>query len=963
MNDLDLTSDKDFEPIALVGIGCRLPGGIHGSGDFWHFLERNEQAFSDLSGERIHLIEKNKKFNQHLSKNLPRAAYLNDVEKFDEDFFKISPREAASMDPQQRLLLETSWETLEDAGWTLEELSNSRTGVFVGSMGCDYLSLHDENSVFNPFSPMGLDTSLLANRISYFLGLYGPSITVNTASSSSLAALHLAVNSLRLGESEKALVGGVNLIFNLRITDALLQMGAISPTGQANAFTLDADGYVRGEGIVCVALKTLTRALQDQDRIYCLILGSGVNNNGFNRGIASPSRNAQQQLLNDVYTRAKIAPAEVQYIEAHGSGTEAGDKAELAALSNYFGQRDESDSKLKVGTVKTNLGHLEAAAGITGLVKVALGLYHSRFPNSRFDGKSAIDDTDSRLSLISTLNDWKSGEKGRIAGVNSFGYGGTNCHVILGDLDSARTKFQFENIDGRSPSFADQSDAGSSDSQQKSRLIPISARSPEALIRFAAAAAEHLRDGSSSNNLKDWAYTTSQRRTHHFWRKAIIADSCQSLREQLSNFAETPIESLKLISEQPPSVVLWLNADNTKLNLRLIEMLRQETVFKRRFELAATLVENKFYYPLDKYFNQTTDFFAENRASVETILYWLQTVSLLELAMSAGLRFSGIIADGIGEIIAANLNGKTSDHETAEKIIDWSLKRAEMRKSDFENRMQKENYHWLAEPEHVGKENHFLIVTADELALTAENIAKQSHFLDLPYRITSLQNSGSSIEEGILKSLGDLYEKGAAIDWKNSFQGEETGKLIQLPFYQWQRKRHWLTNDTNSEVNEIYRSDDSIFTGNETAPHLKNGDTNSFSAPNDNSNAPIANAETKGTAGIFESFETEAEGQQIIEEYLRTLLANWLGRHKSEIDSNVSLLYLGVESLIVLELEYAIEVDCKVAISLRRQLGETNLTQLAELIVSQIIFLKKQKSDVVEESPTAEKVDWEIKRL
>lgn len=964
MKDLELTSGKNPEPIALVGIGCRLPGGISDADEFWNFLERNEQGIADLSDERLYLIEKNINFSHKLVKNLPRAAYLSDVEKFDEDFFKISPREAASMDPQQRLLLETSWETLEDAGWTLNELSNSRTGVFVGAMGCDYLSLHDENSVFSPYSPIGLDTSLIANRISYFLGLQGPSLTVNTASSSSLVALHLAVNSLRLGEAEKALVGGVNLIFNLKITDALWQMGVISPTGQANAFTGDANGYVRGEGIVCVALKKLSRALYDRDRIYCLILGSSVNNNGFNRGIASPSRNAQRQLLDDVYTQAKIAPAEVQYIEAHGSGTEAGDKAELAALSDYFGSHSETNSTLKIGTVKNNLGHLEAAAGITGLVKTALGLYHSRFPASRFDGNSAIDGDDSRFSLVSVMNNWKTDKKGRIAGVNSFGYGGTNCHVILGDLDAAWAEFHSENINNRnSQASTEQSNVKLSNDPQKLRLIPISARSPKALIQFASVAAKHLQNRSSEIDLKDWAYTASRRRTHHFWRKAILADSCQSLSEQLSHFAELPLESLKPISEKPPTAVLWLNTDDSGLNLRLIEKLRQEAVFKRRFESAAEPFENKLNSRLEACFNQINELQDEIRASVEAILYWLQTATLIESAMAAGLCFSKIIADGIGEIIAVNLKGNMSDQETAEKIIDWSLRRIESRKTDVEDRTQKENYQWLTETEKIAEEDNWLIVTADDLSVAAKNIVIQSHFFYLPNEITSLQNSGLSVAEGILRALGDFYEKGGEIDWETSFQGEEMGQLIRLPFYQWQRNRHWLGFDTNFELAENYRFDDSVSKGNETALHLQTSDASSSSISIDNANAPLIDSEIKNTSEILDSVETEAECREIIEDYLRTLLANSLGRQKSEIDADVSLLYLGVESLIALELEHSIEVDCKVAVSLRHQLGETSLTQLAELIVSQIIFLKKQKSEFVGEVANAERRGWEIKRL
>ncbi|SDM29049.1 type I polyketide synthase [Allokutzneria albata] len=398
------------EPIAIVGLACRLPGGASPE-EFWRLLSEGRDAVVDAPAARG---------------MTGRGGFLDRIDEFDAAFFDISPREAAHVDPQQRLALELAWEALENAGIPPRGLAGGRTGVFVGAMWGEYSAPPDQ---LGQHSLAGTDPSVIPARISYALGLRGPSLQVNTACSSSLVAVHLATQSLREGDCDLALVGGVSLMLDPTTGLALRELGALAPDGRSKAFDARADGYGRGEGGGFVVLKRMSEAAGD--RVLAVIRGSAVNNDGASNGLTAPNPLAQQEVLRSAYQRAGISPADVQYVEAHGTGTELGDPIEASALNAVLCVDRPAVRPLRIGSVKSSIGHLEAAAGIAGLIKVVLAMRHRALPPSlAFEEPNPhIPFEEWRLRVQQDLTEWT--DERLIAGVSAFGFGGTNCHVVL----------------------------------------------------------------------------------------------------------------------------------------------------------------------------------------------------------------------------------------------------------------------------------------------------------------------------------------------------------------------------------------------------------------------------------------------------------------------------------------------------------------------------------------------------
>ncbi|WP_116210214.1 type I polyketide synthase [Streptomyces olivoreticuli] len=417
--------DARHEPVAVVGMACRLPQAPDPAA-FWHLLREGRSAVSPAPPRH----------RQADSGLEGPGGYLDRIDTFDAAFFGISPREAVAMDPQQRLLLELSWEALEDTGIRPPALARSRTGVFVGAFWDDYTHVLRRCAAqdVTRHTMTGVHRSILANRISYTYHLTGPSLTVDTAQSSSLVAVHLACESVRRGESELALAGGVNLICSPETTElAAARFGGLSATGRCHTFDAAADGFVRGEGGGLVVLKPLAAARRDGDTVYCVILGSAVNSDGATDGLTLPSGQAQQDVVRLACRRAQVAPDQVQYVELHGTGTPVGDPIEAAALGAALGQDGARTAPLAVGSVKTNVGHLEAAAGIVGLLKTALSIHHRQLaPSLNFTTPNpAIPLADLGLTVQDEPGDWPQPQQPLIAGVSSFGMGGTNSHLVL----------------------------------------------------------------------------------------------------------------------------------------------------------------------------------------------------------------------------------------------------------------------------------------------------------------------------------------------------------------------------------------------------------------------------------------------------------------------------------------------------------------------------------------------------
>lgn len=427
------------EPIAIVGLACRFPGAATPR-DFWHSLSTGVHTAREVDDgrwpvNRFHSEDQNAPGRSHTR----WASLLDDAQlsAFDPLFFNISPREAEEIDPQQRLFLELAWEALQDAGLRPFELHNTRTGVFAGVIWDDYGQLNDRDPAsFSLHSATGKARCMVANRVSYVFGLQGPSVAIDTACSSSLCAVHLACQSLLTGDSDLVLAGGVNLLIDPVTMVGLSKFGGLSQGSKCRAFDADADGFVRGEGGGIVVLKRLSQAVADGDRIYATIRGSAMNNDGASNGLTAPNPRAQEDVLRRAWARGGIDPMLVDYIEAHGTGTMLGDPIEAKALGAVFGgeNRDQAHP-LRVGSVKTNIGHLEASAGIAGLIKTALALQHRLIPPSLHVDRlnPYIPFEELRLRVQTTLEPWpqRADNSPLLAGVSAFGWGGTNCHIAM----------------------------------------------------------------------------------------------------------------------------------------------------------------------------------------------------------------------------------------------------------------------------------------------------------------------------------------------------------------------------------------------------------------------------------------------------------------------------------------------------------------------------------------------------
>ncbi|MCX5366433.1 acyltransferase domain-containing protein [Streptomyces sp. NBC_00124] len=415
------------EPIAVVGIGCRLPGGVHGPDEYWRLLREGVDAIRRVPEDRW------RDFTPYPPADaLPYGGYLDDIAGFDADFFRITPREAAVMDPQQRILLEVVQETLDHAAVPAASLAGTATGVFVGVSAPEYgqLTGADPEAV-DPWAPAGGALSVAAGRLSYVLDTRGPSMAVDTACSSSLVAVHHACVSLRTGESDRAIAAGVNLLLSPTVTVAFRRAGALAPDGRCKPFSAAADGIGRGEGCAAVLLKRLSDAERDGDRVLAVIRATAVNSDGRSNGLLAPNPAAQQALLTTAYVRAGLAPARIDHVEAHGTGTPLGDPIEAGALGAVLGTGRDPDQPLLLGSVKGNLGHLESAAGIAGLVKTVLALHHDLIPPSLHCAEGSALDDDVRLRVVTEAEPWPRYGGTATAGVSGFGFGGTNAHAVL----------------------------------------------------------------------------------------------------------------------------------------------------------------------------------------------------------------------------------------------------------------------------------------------------------------------------------------------------------------------------------------------------------------------------------------------------------------------------------------------------------------------------------------------------
>lgn len=493
------------ESIAIVSMACRFPRTSRTPELFWRCLVDQTDEVTDIPNSRWDLDSFYDEDPEIPGKMYARkGVFLENIDEMDPEFFGISPREATWVDPQQRLLMEVGWEAIERAGWTPEKIAD-HTGVFVGWMHSDYQNEAGDSFLnLNPYIATGAAGSFLCGRLAYYLGLQGPSVAVDTACSSSLVALHLAIQSLQRRDCDRALVGGVNAIVSPTTNILTCKLQALSPNGHSRAFDAAADGYLRGEGCGVVTLRRLSDAQQAGDPILGVIRGSAVGHNGFSSGLTAPNPQAQEKVIRQALERAGVAPEDVAYLEAHGTGTELGDPIEMRAAAAALAGERTGENPLLVGSVKTNIGHLEAAAGMAGLIKVLLAIEHNKIPGQlNFENPNPHIPWDKMpVKVLTELTDWPT-EK-RIAGVSAFGMSGTNAHVVIEAPESI--------------------DSTTIDKSTTPHLVVLSAKNDDALHTLAEDYHRELAE-KESFHLQDLAFTTSVHRSHFDRRAALVASS------------------------------------------------------------------------------------------------------------------------------------------------------------------------------------------------------------------------------------------------------------------------------------------------------------------------------------------------------------------------------------------------------------------------------------------------------
>ena len=826
------------EPIAIVGMGCRFPGDADNPESFWNLLKNGEDAVSEITSERWDLQEfydpnpntPGKMYARHLG-------LLNSVDCFDAEFFNISPDEAVNMDPQQRLLLEVSWSALENAGQAPHKLKNSQTGVFVGITSTDYLQLQTQfgdKKKINAYSVNGNCLNTAAGRLSYILGLQGPSMAVDTACSSSLVAIHLACQSLRSRECDRAIAGGVNLILSPYSTVATCKARMLSPDGRCKTFDASANGIARGEGCGVVVLKRLSDAVADKDNILALIKGSAVNQDGASSSLTVPNGPAQQALIKKALTNAKVNPLQISYVEAHGTGTAIGDPIELESLAAVLCQERYSQDPLLVGSAKTNIGHLESAAGVAGLIKIVLSLQKKEIPpHLHFKHPTPhIQWNEIPVKIVTEITPWKSAQDKLIAGLSSFGVSGTNAHIIVEEPP----KLQIPLVEKERPLH----------------ILNLSAKSNKALEELVKHFQQYL-DNNSSASLADICFTANTGRSFFQHRRSFIADSTTQLQQQLKDFLldrHLPcINPGDIRDTSSPKIAFLFSEKQTEYIGLGKQLYETQPTFRNILHRCQEILEPYLPKPLLSvlYLEEESDIIdrdAYNQSALFSIEY-----ALSQLLIFWGIKPTSVMGYGIGEFVAATIAGifsledglklavargysilKSSsrdkdylisnsnfiDYEKIVAQIDYSSPQipivSSLTGTSIPTRIASPKY-WL---NHFGQESNIafgVVSLYQQKCRVFIELGPQQGLLvfgkqcleALPQSepttwLATLRPPGEDWQE-LLKCLATLFKKGIEIDWDN-FDRDYLRRRVQLPTYPFQRKRYWFEESKSDTVVE-----------------------------------------------------------------------------------------------------------------------------------------------------------------
>ena len=635
--------------LAIVGIGCRFPGNVVDTDSYWHLLKNGIDAITEIPAGRLALW---KRANVDAG-SFPRyGGFLDDIDRFDPYFFNLSPRESEAMDPQQRLLIEVAHEAFENAGLSRDVLAGSSTGVFVGLWTSDYENyLLENNKHVDLYMTTGTGRYAAAGRLSYIFDLRGPSMTIDTACSSSLAAAHLACQSLLTDESDIAIAAGVNLILMPFISQAYADAGILSPDGRCRFADKQANGYVRSEGCGVVVLKRLSRALEDHDRIYALIRGSAVNNDGRQGLFVAPTREGQKAVLLAAHKTAAIGVENLCFVEAHGTGTAVGDPTEIESLGEFLREQGRR-TPCPIGSVKTNIGHCEAAAGVASLIKAALILHHGYIPpslhlteqNPKIDWQALpVEIRRSGGKVIATGTS-------PAVGVNSFGITGTNVHMVLEQATVDTT------VASRSTGH----------DNNETFLLPLSAHSAEALRETAAKFSLFV--GESSDRLQDIAYSTAILRSHHAFRAAIVADSHATSAVRLLELAGSNPAAFSSSTAKTQKLAFVFSGQGPQWHAMGRDLYRREPVYREMVDECSRLIARHASWSLSRELQASKDASRIHLTEIGQPAIFALQMGIAALWQSWGIIPDACVGHSIGEVAAACVGGILS-LEDAVKVV------------------------------------------------------------------------------------------------------------------------------------------------------------------------------------------------------------------------------------------------------------------------------------------------------
>jgi acyl transferase domain-containing protein/protein-L-isoaspartate O-methyltransferase len=779
------------EPLAIIGMGCRFPGGANDPESLWTLLHEGVDAIREVPSDRWDVDA-----FYHPDPDTPGrmatrwGGFIEGPDRFDPKFFGIAPGEAITMDPQQRLLLETTWEALENAGVNPASLAGTATGVFVGVCNSDYAFhvLQAPRESITPYFASGLSHSVAAGRISYLLGLQGPSLTVDTSCSASLMAIHLACQSLRSRESDFALAGGVNVILNPEITIALSRSHMMAPDGRCKPFSEGANGFVRAEGSGIIVLKRLTDALAGRDNILAVIRGTAANQDGKSNGLTAPNGPSQEAVLQAALSNAQLRPDDLQYIEAHGTGTSLGDPIEAGALARVFAERSRELDPLWIGSVKSNIGHLESAAGVAGLMKLVLALQHKEIPATlHLETPSRRIEWDALpIRPVRRRETWPQVNGLRAGGVSSFGFSGTNVHAILQEAPSVEMP-----TDGNIDAYP--------------TLVMLSAKTGTALLQVANRLAEWLR-GHPDLRLPAVARTLSAGRWHFENRLAIVARSCEELIAKLQSFPGGDLATGRQVDSQ--QLIEFVFASDAASGNSWQALLESVPLFRERFnQCDAILSEQVGSLRALDHWRQVPPFAVP--AEIRCALALSVQFAYAGLLQSCGVEpthISGInsgtiaaaccagalrIEDGVRLALAIGQNDVRRVEALSQSIPlqgperPWYCVDTESLLTHFSRRALKSGVA-LPDSERLNRKNRLSILIGEPEKETIES-----------RQIVSMAGRGSDGLEAFVRTAAELYTLGANPELSKLY-GETVSQTVALPTYPFERERYWLEIDRDA---------------------------------------------------------------------------------------------------------------------------------------------------------------------